>query len=59
MPDDSRLRVILGIMKIRKVGNSNVISLPKALLDRLNVKEGDRLQIVTSGGKSYIEKEGA
>lgn len=31
---------------IRKIGNSEGVILPKELLDRLNMKTGDRLQIV-------------
>ena len=36
---------------IRKIGNSEGVILPKEILDRLNVKAGDQLQIVeTSKG---------
>jgi len=31
---------------IRKIGNSEGVILPKELLDRLNMKTGDQLQIV-------------
>ncbi|RUU90630.1 AbrB/MazE/SpoVT family DNA-binding domain-containing protein, partial [Mesorhizobium sp. M7A.T.Ca.TU.009.01.1.2] len=31
---------------IRKIGNSEGVILPKDLLDRLNMKTGDQLQIV-------------
>jgi len=31
---------------IRKIGNSEGVILPKELLDRLNLKTGDQLQIV-------------
>jgi putative addiction module antidote len=31
---------------IRKIGNSEGVILPKELLDRLNMKAGDQLQIV-------------
>jgi putative addiction module antidote len=31
---------------IRKIGNSEGVILPKELLDRLNLKAGDQLQIV-------------
>ncbi|OBQ60177.1 AbrB/MazE/SpoVT family DNA-binding domain-containing protein [Mesorhizobium erdmanii] len=31
---------------IRKIGNSEGVILPKDLLDRLNMKAGDQLQIV-------------
>ncbi|TSE13494.1 AbrB/MazE/SpoVT family DNA-binding domain-containing protein [Mesorhizobium intechi] len=31
---------------IRKIGNSEGVILPKDLLDRLNLKAGDQLQIV-------------
>jgi putative addiction module antidote len=36
---------------IRKIGNSEGVILPRELLDRLNLKAGDRLEIVeTSKG---------
>ena len=36
---------------IRKIGNSEGVILPKEILDRMNVKAGDQLQIVeTSKG---------
>jgi len=31
---------------IRKIGNSDGVILPKEMLDRLNLKTGDQLQIV-------------
>ncbi|TIT03140.1 MAG: AbrB/MazE/SpoVT family DNA-binding domain-containing protein [Mesorhizobium sp.] len=34
---------------IRKIGNSEGVILPRELLDRLNLKAGDQLQIVETG----------
>ncbi|TIP03578.1 MAG: AbrB/MazE/SpoVT family DNA-binding domain-containing protein [Mesorhizobium sp.] len=34
------------ITTIRKIGNSEGVILPKELLDRMNMKAGDQLQIV-------------
>ncbi|MER9754844.1 AbrB/MazE/SpoVT family DNA-binding domain-containing protein [Mesorhizobium sp. M0166] len=34
---------------IRKIGNSEGVILPKEILDRLNLKAGDQLQIVETG----------
>ena len=34
---------------IRKIGNSEGIILPKEILDRLNLKAGDQLQIIETG----------
>lgn len=33
---------------VRKIGNSEGVILPKDLLERLNVKEGDKLTLVES-----------
>jgi len=39
--------------KIRKIGNSSGIILPKAILDELHLKEGDEITIKKE--KSHIE----
>lgn len=39
------------ILKVRKVGNALGVTLPKAMLERLGVGEGDRLYpVVTADG---------
>ena len=37
---------------IRKIGNSEGVIIPRELLDRLNLKAGDRLQVV-EGDKGF------
>lgn len=39
------------VLQIRKIGNSTGLILPKELLARLNLKEGDKLHVVEQGGK--------
>jgi putative addiction module antidote len=34
---------------IRKIGNSEGVIIPKEILDRLNLKAGDRLELIASG----------
>ncbi|TIW55997.1 MAG: AbrB/MazE/SpoVT family DNA-binding domain-containing protein, partial [Mesorhizobium sp.] len=40
---------------IRKIGNSEGVILPKELLDRLNMKAGDQLQIVETDKGIVLE----
>lgn len=40
---------------IRKIGNSEGVILPKELLERMNVKAGDQLQIVETGKGIALE----
>jgi len=40
---------------IRKIGNSEGVILPKELLERMNVKTGDQLQIVETGKGIALE----
>jgi len=35
-------------VKITKVGNSSAVILPKEILDRLNLKQGDELNLTTN-----------
>ena len=37
------------VTKIRKIGNSLGVTLPKTLLDELNLKEGDKISIQQQG----------
>lgn len=46
---------ILDTKKIRKVGNSSVVTLPKALLDKLNVEDDDTLVFIEHDGKIFIQ----
>ncbi|MBA3449361.1 MAG: AbrB/MazE/SpoVT family DNA-binding domain-containing protein [Pseudaminobacter sp.] len=40
---------------IRKIGNSEGVILPKEALDRLNLKAGDKLEIVETGKGLALE----
>lgn len=40
---------------IRKIGNSEGVILPKELLERMNVRAGDQLQIVETGKGISLE----
>jgi len=40
---------------IRKIGNSEGVILPKELLERMNVRTGDQLQIVETGKGIALE----
>jgi putative addiction module antidote len=40
-------------LTVRKVGNSTGLILPKELLARFNLKEGDKLHIVEQADKSF------
>lgn len=46
---------ILDTKKIRKVGNSSVVTLSKALLDKLNVEDDDTLVFIEHDGKIFIQ----
>lgn len=37
------------VLQIRKIGNSTGLILPKELLARLNLKEGDKLHVIEQG----------
>jgi putative addiction module antidote len=40
-------------LTVRKVGNSTGLILPKELLARFNLKEGDKLHIIEQADKSF------
>lgn len=42
--------------KIRKTGNSTVVSIPKEILEKLNVSEGDDLEFITEKDSIIIQK---
>lgn len=46
---------ILNTRRVRKVGNSKVVTLPNELLEKLNVKENDNIVFIERDGKIYIE----
>lgn len=41
--------------KIRKVGNSLGVTIPKQIIDELHVKEGDTMEIKTEGDALRLE----
>lgn len=41
------------VLQIRRIGNSIGLILPKELLTRLNLKEGDRLHVVDQPERSF------
>ncbi len=43
--------------KIRKTGNSTVVSIPKEILERLNASEGDNLEFITEKNAITIQKK--
>ena len=43
-------------IKLQKWGNSQGIRLPKIMLDELNIRENDELEIKSEGNKIIIEK---
>ncbi|MEJ0025378.1 MAG: AbrB/MazE/SpoVT family DNA-binding domain-containing protein [Rhizomicrobium sp.] len=46
-------------MQIAKWGNSLAVRLPKALVEKLGLKEGDRVEISAGGKKALVvEREG-
>lgn len=40
---------------VRKIGNSEGVILPREVLDRMNVKAGDHLQIIDTGTGITLE----
>ena len=48
------LRVESSILQVRKIGNSVGLILPKELIARLNLKEGDKLFPVEQPGGSVL-----
>lgn len=46
---------ILDTRKIRKVGNSSVVTLPTDLLNKLNVENNEDLVFIEQNGKIYIQ----
>lgn len=40
---------------VRKIGNSEGVIIPKEVLDRMNVKAGDRLELVATGKGIALE----
>jgi len=46
-------------MQVAKWGNSLAVRLPKALVDKLGLKEGDQVEISATGKKTLVvEREG-
>ncbi|OZT76787.1 AbrB/MazE/SpoVT family DNA-binding domain-containing protein [Salinicoccus roseus] len=43
--------------KLRKTGNSTVVSIPKDILEKLNAEEGDNLEFVIEDEAVVIRKE--
>ncbi|MDR9417400.1 AbrB/MazE/SpoVT family DNA-binding domain-containing protein [Gracilimonas sp.] len=41
--------------KIRKIGNSLGVTLPKQLIDELHLKQGDKITITKSGSNIELE----
>lgn len=41
--------------KVRKIGNSLGVTLPKQLIDQLHLKKGDTLTIETKGGTLQLK----
>lgn len=46
---------ITSTRKVRKIGASNVVTLPKEILDQLNIHEGEKLAFNVDNGKVSIE----
>ncbi|SUM53506.1 phage protein [Staphylococcus epidermidis] len=46
---------ITSTRKVRKIGTSNVVTLPKEILDQLNIHEGEKLAFNVENGKVSIE----
>ncbi|MGO1819143.1 MAG: AbrB/MazE/SpoVT family DNA-binding domain-containing protein [Senegalia sp. (in: firmicutes)] len=46
---------ITSTRKVRKIGSSNVVTVPKEILDQLNVREGEKLGFNVDNGKVSIE----
>lgn len=46
---------ITNTRKVRKIGSSNVVTLPKEILKQLNIHEGDKLAFNIENGKVSIE----
>lgn len=46
---------ITSTRKVRKIGSSNVVTVPKEILDQLNVREGEKLVFNVDNGKVSIE----
>lgn len=45
------------VRKVRKVGNSLSITLPKEVLDFADLKEGDTIEFSENNGKLILEKK--
>ena len=43
--------------KLRKTGNSTVVSIPKDIFEKLNAGEGDNLEFVIEDEAAVIRKE--
>ncbi|MFC3418737.1 AbrB/MazE/SpoVT family DNA-binding domain-containing protein [Salinicoccus hispanicus] len=46
------------LRKLRKIGNSTVVSIPKSILETLKADEGDNLEFVADGDSVVIRKQG-
>lgn len=46
---------ITSTRKVRKIGASNVVTLPKEILDQLNIHDGEKLAFNVENGKVSIE----
>ncbi|KIR10383.1 hypothetical protein TP70_00775 [Staphylococcus microti] len=47
--------VITNTRKVRKIGSSNVVTLPKEILEQLNIHESEKLAFNIENGKLLIE----
>ncbi|GAB3058773.1 AbrB/MazE/SpoVT family DNA-binding domain-containing protein [Salinicoccus sesuvii] len=45
------------LRKLRKTGNSTVVSIPKSILETLKADEGDNLEFVAEGDSVVIRKQ--
>lgn len=45
------------LRKLRKTGNSTVVSIPKSILETLKADEGDNLEFVADGDSVVIRKQ--
>ncbi|GAB1612121.1 hypothetical protein AXY37_03710 [Mammaliicoccus lentus] len=46
---------ILNVKKIRKVGNSSVITIPKNVMEAINIHEGDAVEFIEEDNKIWLK----